>query len=89
MYIFHTSLKQPVSKRGSILLGEMIAIKMVLDFILEKLHQKVTFKLLIPTDSQSSVGLLTLNRLGANTTQKHIKRYPNRTKTYQKKRDSS
>ena len=55
------SLKQPVSKHGSILLGEMIAIKMVFDFILEKLHQKVKFrKVLILSDSQSSVGLLTL-----------------------------
>ena len=54
-------LKQPVSKRGSILLGEMIAIKMVLDFILEKLHQKMEIKdVLILSDSQSSVGLLTL-----------------------------
>ena len=57
----HVSLKQPVSKRGSILLGEMIAIKMVFDFMLEKLHQKVKFmKVLILSDSQSSVGLLTL-----------------------------
>ena len=39
----------------------MIAIKMVLDFILEKLHQKLDFKkALILSDSQSSVGLLTL-----------------------------
>ena len=54
-------LKQPVSKHGSILLGEMIAIKMVLDFILEKLHRKLKFKkALILSDSQSSVGLLTL-----------------------------
>ena len=61
---FETSpvnLKQPVSKHGSILLGEMIAIKMVLDFILEKLHQKRKLsKVLILSDSQSSVGLLTL-----------------------------
>ena len=54
-------LKQPVSKHGSILLGEMIAIKMVLDFIVEKLHQKMEIKdVLILSDSQSSVGLLTL-----------------------------
>ena len=61
---FETSpvnLKQPVSKLGSILLGEMIAIKMVLDFILEKLHQKRKLnKVLILPESQSSVGLLTL-----------------------------
>ena len=61
---FETSpvnLKQPVSKHGSILFGEMIAIKMVLDFILEKLHQKRKLnKVLILSDSQSSVGLLTL-----------------------------
>ena len=44
---FETSpvnLKQPVSKVGSIMLGEMIAIKIVLDFILEKLHQKRKLK---------------------------------------------
>ena len=61
---FETSpvnLKQPVSKLGSILLGEMIAIKMVLDFILEKLHQKRKLnKVLMLSDSQSSVGPLTL-----------------------------
>ena len=60
---FETSpvnLKQPVSKHGSVLRGEMIAIKMVLDFILEKLHQKRKLnKVLILSDSQSSVGLLT------------------------------
>ena len=39
----------------------MVAIKMVLDFILEKIHQKVKItKVLILSDSQSSVGLLTL-----------------------------
>ena len=55
------SLKQPVSKHGSILLGEMIAIKMVLDFVLEKVNQKAGFsKVLILSDSQSSVGLLSL-----------------------------
>ena len=55
------NLKQPVSKLGSILLGEMIAIKMVLDFILEKLYKKRKLnKVFILSDSQSSVGLLTL-----------------------------
>ena len=50
-------LKQQVSKG----LGEMIAIKMVLHFILEKLHQNLKFKkALILSGSQSSVGLLTL-----------------------------
>ena len=45
----------------SFLLGEMIAIKMVLDFILEKLQQKRKLnKVLILSDSQFSVGLLTL-----------------------------
>ena len=39
----------------------MVAIKMVLDFILEKIHQKVKItKVLILSDNQSSVGLLTL-----------------------------
>ena len=55
------NLKQPVSKHGSILLGELVAIKMVLDFILEKLHQKLQLnKVLILSDSQSSIGILTL-----------------------------
>ena len=43
--------------RWSILFGEMIAIKMVLDFILKKLHQKRKLnKVVILSDSQSSVG---------------------------------
>ena len=43
-------------------LGEVIAIKMVLEFILEKLQQKMEIKdVLILSDSQSSVGLLTLD----------------------------
>ena len=55
------NLKQPVSKHGSILLGELVAIKMVLDFILEKMHQKIQLnKVLILSDSQSSIGILTL-----------------------------
>ena len=55
------NLKQPVSKHGSILLGELVAIKMVLYFILEKLHQKIQLnKVLILSDSQSSIGILTL-----------------------------
>ena len=53
-------LKQPVSKHGSILLGEMIAIKMVLDFILEKLYQKKEIKDVLILSDSSSVGLLTL-----------------------------
>ena len=54
-------LKQPVSKPGSILLGKMVAIKIILDFILEKIHQKVKItNVLILSDSPSSVGLLTL-----------------------------
>ena len=55
------NLKQPVSKHGSILLGEMVAIKLVLDFIMEKLNQRMKLNNdLILSDSQSSVGLLTL-----------------------------
>ena len=43
------------------LFGFKVAIKMVLDFILEKLHQKIQLnKVLILSDSQSSIGILTL-----------------------------
>ena len=46
-------LKQPVSKHGSIHLGELVAIKMVLDFIFEKLPQKIQLnRVLILSDSQ-------------------------------------
>ena len=50
-----------MSKHGSILLGELVAVKMVLDFILEKLHQKIQLnKVLILSDSQSSIVISTL-----------------------------
>lgn len=56
-------LKKPVCKHGSILLGELIAIQMVLMFVSN--HKKnrddsTTRNLLILSDSQSAVGLLTL-----------------------------
>ena len=51
-------LKQPVS----LFLGKVTAIKMVLEFIMKKLQQKMEIKdVLILSDSQSSVGLLTLD----------------------------
>ncbi|CAG2213469.1 unnamed protein product [Mytilus edulis] len=54
-------LHRPVAQRGSILLAELVAIVMVLEFcILERLHNTIT-TLKIFSDSQSAVGLLTLN----------------------------
>lgn len=56
-----TELKQPVSKRGSILLAELIAIKLVLDFI-HQIESKTTLEeLTIFSDSQSAIGAHTLN----------------------------
>ncbi|MCW4346280.1 MAG: ribonuclease H family protein [Candidatus Thiodiazotropha endolucinida] len=55
-------LKQPVSSRGSILLGELVAIKMALQFIYKckTQHNKNVSKAHIFSDSQSAVGQLVL-----------------------------
>ena len=56
-------LKQPVSSRGSILLGELVAIKMVIIHIAYTSHQRhenQTKKLRIFSDSQCAIGHLTL-----------------------------
>ena len=51
-------LKQPVSKRSSILLGELMAIKIALDNIkMERIYIK---KIMLFSDSQSAGGNLTL-----------------------------
>ena len=53
-------LQQPVSKRASILLGELIAIKLVLDHI-DTAEFSNLEQLKIFSDSQQSIGILTLN----------------------------
>ena len=55
-------LKQPVSSRGSILLGEVVAIKMALQYLYRYKTQKPSGlrKVHIFSDSQSAVGQLTL-----------------------------
>ncbi|VDI76144.1 Hypothetical predicted protein [Mytilus galloprovincialis] len=56
-----SKLHRPVAQRGSILLVELVAIVIVLEFcILERLYNTIT-TLKIFSDSQSAVGLLTLN----------------------------
>ena len=58
-----TFLKQPVSCRGSILLGELVAIKIVVNHIFNTEHQRNTNqikKLHVFSDSQCAIGHLTL-----------------------------
>ena len=61
-----TFLKQPVSCRGSILLGELVAIKIVVNHIFNTEHQRNTNqikKLHVFSDSQCAIGHLTLGQL--------------------------
>lgn len=55
-------LKQPVTNRGSILLGETVAIKMALQYIYRDKTQRgaIIEKVHIFSDSQSAVGQITL-----------------------------
>ena len=55
-------LKQPVSSKGSILLGEIVAIKMALQYLSRcKVQRNSDFQRIhIFSDSQSAVGQLTL-----------------------------
>ena len=53
-------LKQPVSKLVSILLGELVAIKITTDFILEEKTRRQIDSVMIFSDSQISVGILQL-----------------------------
>jgi ribonuclease HI len=55
-----TELKQPVCKRGSIL-GELIAIKIVLEYIDHPEIRRKIEQLTILSDSQTAIGLLTLH----------------------------
>ena len=58
-----TRLRKPVCKRGSIFLGELVAIQMVVEYITTSrrgVNDHSSSKLHIFSDSQSAVGLLTL-----------------------------
>ena len=54
-------LKRPVTRRGSILLGELVAILITLEYVLENIANIPCRLLKIFSDSQSTVGILTLN----------------------------
>ena len=54
-------LKRPVARRGSILLGELVAILITLEYVLENIANIPCRLLKIFSDSQSTVGILTLN----------------------------
>jgi ribonuclease HI len=56
-----SELKQPVCKRGSILLGELIAIKIVLEYIDQPEIRRKIELLTILSDSQTAIGILTLH----------------------------
>ena len=54
-------LKRPVCRRGSILLGELVAILITLEFMVQHITAMKCSLLKIFSDSQSTVGILTLN----------------------------
>ena len=54
-------LKRPVSRRGSILLGELVAILITLEYMVQHITSMRCNLLKIFSDSQSTVGILTLN----------------------------
>ena len=54
-------LHQPVAKRASILLGELVAIiKMALEYVKTEVNEREIKQLSVLSDSQSAVGILTL-----------------------------
>ena len=53
-------LKQPVSKLASILLGELVAIQITFNYLIEKKRVRDISTILIFCDSQSAVGILQL-----------------------------
>ena len=59
------SLKRPVAQRGSILLAELVAILMVLEHCIAALKDGLT-DINILSDSQTAVGILTLNWKSSN-----------------------
>ena len=54
------SLKRPVAHRGSILLAELVAILMVLEHCIATMKELCS-EIKILSDSQTAVGILTLN----------------------------
>ena len=61
-------LSRPVAARGSILLAELVAILMVLELAVSKKISDFSSSLQIFSDSQSAVGILTLNWASTNFT---------------------
>ena len=61
-------LTRPVAARGSILLAELVAILMVLELAVSKKISDFSSSLQIFSDSQSAVGILTLNWASTNYT---------------------
>ena len=61
-------LTRPVAARGSILLAELVAIIMVLELAVSKKISDFSSSLQIFSDSQSAVGILTLNWANTNYT---------------------
>ena len=53
-------LHQPVVKRASILLGELVAIEMALEYVNTEVNKREIQQLLVLSDFQSAVGILTL-----------------------------
>ena len=53
-------LHQPVAKRASILLGELVAIKMALKYVKKEVNKREIKHLSVLSDSQSAVSILTL-----------------------------
>ena len=61
-------LKRPVAHRGSILLAELVAILLVLEFCITELSNGLYSSLNILSDSQSAVGIISLNWKSTNYT---------------------
>ena len=61
-------LTRPVAARGSILLAELVAILMVLELAVSKKISDFSSSLQIFSDSQSAVGILTLNWASTDNT---------------------
>ena len=56
----YVELKKPVSRLASILLGELVAIEIALNFIQSEMKKKTIKGVKIFCDSQSAIGILTL-----------------------------
>ena len=55
------SIKRPVARHGSILLGELVAILSVMEHLLSNSHQLYEEEIRIFCDTQTALGILTLN----------------------------